>query len=200
MTVATWIRVGRRLFAIVGLAALGYCAVVWMGARLYQSQEMRRFTRKAHIGALPAAPHQAPPRALLVPPDGALVGKLEIPRIRLSVIVVEGVDDRDLEHAVGHIPGTALPGESGNIGLAGHRDTFFRALRAIRSNDSITLSTLKKSYRYRVISTKVVPPDDVQVLYPAGRDTLTLVTCFPFDYIGPAPRRFIVRAERLPGA
>jgi sortase A len=115
-------------------------------------------------------------------------------------MVVEGVDDGDLKHAVGHIPGTALPGEDGNVGIAGHRDTFFRPLRSIRRKDTITLSTLQGTYRYRVISTKVVDPDDVEVLYPDGRDTLTLVTCFPFDYVGSAPRRFIVRAERSRGA
>ena len=82
----------------------------------------------------------------------------------------------------------------------GHRDTFFRSLRAIRLNDTIMLSTLTKAYRYSVVSTKVVSPDDVQVLCSTGRDTLTLVTCFPCDYIGSAPSRFIVRADRLPGA
>lgn len=198
MTFRTSIRVARWLFTGLGLAALGYCAAVWIGAKLYQSQEARRFTREAHVRAIPVTPREAP--SAIVPPDGDLVGKLEIPRIGVSVMVVEGVDNRDLKHAVGHIPGTALPGENGNIGLAGHRDTFFRPLRAIHSNDIIMLSTPRRSYRYRVVSTKIVSPDDVQVLYPAVHDTLTLVTCFPFDYVGSAPRRFIVRADSLPGS
>jgi sortase A len=114
-------------------------------------------------------------------------------------MVVEGVDDNDLKRAVGHIPGTALPGESGNVGIAGHRDTFFRPLRSIQLDDTITVSTLQGSSRYRVVSTNVVRPEDIQVLYPTGRATLTLVTCFPFDYVGSAPKRFIVRADRAPG-
>ena len=114
-------------------------------------------------------------------------------------MVVEGVDERDLKRAAGHIPGTALPGETGNIGIAAHRDTFFRPLRFIEKSDAITLRTLHGTYRYRVVSTKVVAPDDVQVLYPTGRDTLTLVTCFPFYYIGAAPHRFIVTARRVSG-
>jgi len=208
MSARTWIRAARYGLTIAGLAALGYCAAVWIGAKLYQDREARRFALEAgaRLEAIPAARHQPRPAQLsqvspspVIPPDGGLVGKLEIPRIGLSVMVVEGVDSADLKRAVGHIPGTALPGESGNIGLAGHRDTFFRPLRSIHRNDSIMLRTLQGSYRYRVVSTKVVPPGDVQVLYPTGRDTLTLVTCFPFDYVGPAPRRFIVRANRLPG-
>ena len=140
-----------------------------------------------------------PIAAAASPGKGGIVGRLEIPRIGLSVMVVEGVEDGDLKHAAGHIPGTALPGEPGNVGIAGHRDTFFRPLRSIRPNDTITLSTLQGAYRYRVVSTKVVRPEDIQVLYPTGRDTLTLVTCFPFDYVGSAPKRFIVQAHRLAG-
>jgi sortase A len=131
------------------------------------------------------------------PENGGVVGRLEIPRIGVSVMVVEGADDNDLKRAVGHIPGTALPGEPGNVGIAGHRDTFFRPLRSIQRDDTITLRTLQGAYRYRVVSTNVVRPEDIEVLYPTGRDCLTLVTCFPFDYVGSAPKRFIVRAERM---
>jgi sortase A len=114
-------------------------------------------------------------------------------------MVVEGADPGDLKHAVGHITGTSLPGEPGNVGIAGHRDTFFRLLRFTQRGDKIALRTLRGTYRYRVISTTLVQPADVQVLNPIGRDTLTLVTCYPFYYVGPAPERFIVRAERLIG-
>jgi sortase A len=86
------------------------------------------------------------------------VGRLEIPRIGVSVMVVEGVDDSDLKRAVGHIPGTALPRDSGNVGLAGHRDSFFRPLRSIQRDDTIRVSTLQGEYRYRVVSTSVVGP------------------------------------------
>jgi sortase A len=132
------------------------------------------------------------------PANHGVVGRLEIPRLGVSVMVVEGVDDSDLKRAVGHIPGTALPGESGNVGIAGHRDTFFRPLRSIQRDDTITVSSLQGAYRYRVVSTNVVSPKDVQVLDPTGRASLTLVTCFPFEYVGSAPKRFIVHAERGP--
>lgn len=193
MSARSRIRFAQYAFALTGLLALGYCAATWIGVKLYQNREARRFRQEA-------ARHAAPPRsaAHAVPKDGAVLARIEIPRVGLAVMIVEGVKDGDLRRAVGHIPGTSLPGEPGNIGIAGHRDTFFRPLRLIRRDDRITLSTLKKAYLYRVVSTRVVGPDDVQVLYPTRRDILTLVTCFPFDYVGAAPKRFIVRAERLP--
>jgi sortase A len=112
-------------------------------------------------------------------------------------MVVEGTDEGDLKRAVGHIRGTALTWDTGNVGLAGHRDTFFRPLRSIQRDDRITITTLRGAYRYRVLSTSIVGPDDTQVLYATGHDSLTLVTCFPFEYVGPAPNRFVVRAERV---
>lgn len=131
--------------------------------------------------------------------ESSLVGRLEIPRLGLSAIVTEGIDDRNLRRALGHIPGTALPGEDGNVGIAGHRDTFFRKLQAIRRDDTITLTTVHGSYRYIVKSILVVDPDYTSVLRSsAGRD-LTLVTCFPFRYVGSAPRRFVVQAEESDG-
>jgi sortase A len=95
---------------------------------------------------------------------------------------------------VGHIPGTALPGEDGNIVLAAHRDTFFRPLRNIQKGDEIALTTWNGAFRYRVESIQVVGPDDVGVLQPTSLPTLTLVTCYPFYFVGSAPKRFIVRA------
>jgi sortase A len=102
-----------------------------------------------------------------------------------------------MRRAVGHIPGTALPGERGNVGISGHRDTFFRPLRNIQRNDIIILTTLVSEYRYRVVSTRIVSPNDVAVLDQNGSETLTLVTCYPFYFVGSAPNRFIVRAERV---
>ena len=100
-------------------------------------------------------------------------------------------------HAAGHIPGTAFPDEPGNVGIAGHRDTFFRKLSQIHRDDLITLTTPVGSYRYSVEWTRVVAPADVAVLGPSQSAVLTLVTCYPFTYVGPAPQRFIVRARRL---
>jgi sortase A len=185
------LRLAEYIFAALGILALGYCAATYFRARLFQSTETRKLEKVEK--ALPRKEVIAPAPT---PREGAVLGRLTIPRLGLSVIVVEGVEARDLEKAAGHIPGTALPGETGNVGIAAHRDTFFRPLRAIRPNDSITLSTVAGSYRYRVVSTEVVSPSDIHVLDPTAQDALTLVTCFPFNYIGAAQRRFIVRADR----
>jgi sortase A len=126
-----------------------------------------------------------------------LVGRLEIQRLGLSVMVMEGDDHRTLRRAVGHIPGTAIPGQKGNIALTGHRDTFFRPLRNIRLDDIVTLTTLEGEYRYRVLATLVVSPDNVSVLDPGRNEILTLITCYPFYFVGAAPNRFIVRTERI---
>jgi sortase A len=131
------------------------------------------------------------------PAKRAVIGRLEIPRLQLAVMVREGADEGTLSRAVGHIPGTALPGNVGNVGLAGHRDTFFRALRNIRADDTITLETTDGTYRYLVKSTKIVTPRDISVLNASGGETLTLVTCYPFYYVGSAPKRFIVRAALM---
>ena len=130
---------------------------------------------------------------------GGLMGRMEIPRLGISVAVAEGTQGATLRRAAGHIPGTAMPGRSGNIGIAGHRDTLFRPLRNIRQDDVIMLTTLQGEYRYRVVSTKIVSPSDVAVLNPDGHEILTLVTCHPFYLVGPSPNRFIVRAERVTG-
>jgi sortase A len=119
-------------------------------------------------------------------------------QLDVSVMVIEGVTDADLKKVAGHIPGTALPGSPGNVGIAAHRDSFFRPLRRIRANDLLRLTTKQGAYRYQVVSTKVVSPSAVDVHYPTPNDMLTLVTCYPFDFIGPAPKRFIVSARRLP--
>jgi sortase A len=126
-----------------------------------------------------------------------MIGRIEIPRLGVSAVVKAGSDARTLRLAVGHIPGTALPGEQGNVGLAGHRDTFFRRLRDIRPDDRIRVVTPEGTFVYKVARTDIVMPTDVWVLDPTDRSVLTLVTCYPFSYIGSAPQRFIVRAELL---
>jgi sortase A len=135
-----------------------------------------------------------PPAPIAV---GALIGRIEIPRLSLSSIVLQGDSDQVLRKGVGHIPSTSLPGGSGNVAIAGHRDTFFRALKDIRREDDITLTTTTGTYRYRVDSVQVVRPDDVQVLAPSDRASLTLVTCYPFYFVGSAPKRYVVRAEQI---
>lgn len=134
--------------------------------------------------------------AASIQPDG-LIGRLEIPRLGVSAIVAEGQEEATLRRAVGHIPGTALPGEGGNVGLAGHRDTFFRPLRHVRTGDHVRLTTIEGAFDYVVESVRVVDPDRLDVLArPARGEALTLVTCYPFEFVGRAPRRYVVRAQR----
>jgi sortase A len=125
------------------------------------------------------------------------IARLQIPSVGINTLVLEGDDGHALRLGAGHIPGTALPGEEGNVGIAGHRDTFFRPLRKIEQNDSITLETQDAVYTYRVDAIEVVDPSLVALLQPTPNNTLTLVTCYPFYFVGAAPERFIVRAHRL---
>jgi LPXTG-site transpeptidase (sortase) family protein len=121
--------------------------------------------------------------------EGDLFGRLEIPRLNLSVMVMEGYKDKTLRLGAGHIPGTPLA-------IAGHRDSFFRSLKDIKMYDTIRLTTPEETTEYRVVSTKIVGPKDVSVLDIQSDDTLILITCYPFRYIGPAPKRFIVEAAK----
>ena len=157
---------------------------------------------EAWLGFTPTAklsiPRVASPR-MQRPPIGenTLIGRITIPRLHLSAIVREGVGQDTLGLAVGHVPGTALPGQSGNVGVAGHRDTLFLGLKGIRANDVIQFETLKGNYLYQVKSTEIVKPRDVGVLSASQYPELTLVTCYPFRFIGPAPDRFIVKAREV---
>jgi sortase A len=135
-------------------------------------------------------------RRALSEPAAPPLAVLRIPKIRLEVPVLRGTDDFTLNRAVGHIDDTALPGMDGNSGIAGHRDGFFRGLKDIGPDDAIELETLRGNDFYRVERTWVVDPEDVSVLDPTPARSLTLVTCYPFYHIGPAPQRFIVRAVR----
>jgi sortase A len=126
-----------------------------------------------------------------VPPP---MGVLDIPSLRLQVPILEGTDDLTLDRAVGHISGTAPPGESGNIGIAGHRDGFFRLLKDIHVGDTIDLHSQLSDSHYVVDEIVIVPPTDVSVLEPRAKSSLTLVTCYPFYFVGSAPLRYIVHA------
>jgi sortase A len=204
MQIRSFSRVAEYALAFVGVLALGYWSVVFLSSRVYQVIEGREFSRAVQamavqdpktVGTRPTAKPK-PQRQM----DGAVIGSLAIPRLGLSTIVVEGSGDRELKVAAGHIPGTSFPGQVGNVGIAAHRDTFFRPLRRIRKDDAIVLTTLNGKFDYRVVSTDIVTPDDVQVLFPAESETLTLVTCYPFNFVGSAPERFIVRAQRFPAS
>src|SRR5271157_2961933 len=190
----------RGLFACAVLL-LGYCGFALVDAWIFQrreSRELDRLLRGRHVASqgTPQAESSTAPKSAPAAVDG-LIGRIEIPRLLLSAVVVEGVDKTTLRRAVGHIPGTAMPGQAGNVGLAGHRDTFFRSLKDVKIKDEVQLSTLAGNFNYEVESLRVVEPDNVGVLAPSGHNVLTLVTCYPFYFVGPAPKRWIVRAIQV---
>lgn len=214
------LRRSERISFAVGLTLLGFCAAMLGQSWFFQSYENWAFEQElkgapvSYAGFLadtvsmpsPAPPEAIAPFAANAPGgrsvefepsvDRSIVGRIEIPRIDLKAMIHEGVTQRTLALAVGHIPGTALPGRTGNVGIAGHRDTFFRGLRSVQPGDAIILTTLEGSYEYRVESAEVVAPGDTRVLADSTQPELTLVTCYPFYYVGPAPERFIVHAKR----
>jgi len=158
---------------------------VWPGWHEYQIPDMT-FWSPHRIGAYKAAAHISAPLPL---------GVLRIAGIHLEVPVLEGTDEFTLNRAVGHIEGTPEPGLGGNVGIAGHRDGFFRVLKDIHQGDPIQLITTKQDVRYIVDELLIVSPQDVSVLQPRSKDSLTLVTCYPFYFVGSAPQRFIVHAS-----
>jgi sortase A len=211
------------VFWCLAALALGAYAYVYLDRSVYQSYREWAFDRELEgkaapvmgfvlhsIGAgeekQPAPPadrfeefaRKAEPTRPQLEPD-ALIGRIEVPRLGIRAIIVQGTTNRALRRAVGHIEGTALPGESGNVGIAGHRDTFFRGLRQIRKDDVVLVRTLDATYSYSVDSIQVVDPEDTWVLKASGSPGLTLVTCYPFDYIGSAPRRYVVHARQTGG-
>jgi LPXTG-site transpeptidase (sortase) family protein len=212
----SFLRWSGYFFAVVGVIALGYVCFVLAYTKLYQVYLSRRFEQALQnarpsggsVEGLPSTPLPAATaeanraRAESLGIDGLAgspLGRIEISSIGLVAMVMEGTDGKTLRGAVGHIHGTALPGQPGNVAIAGHRDTFFRGLRNIHKGDEITLTTLDGSYRYRVDFTEVVEPTATEVLKGSTDPILTLVTCYPFYFVGPAPKRFIVRAHRISG-
>jgi sortase A len=176
------------MFLTSGMAGLTYAGYIYADAYSYQAREQTAF----ELAQVKSVSEQRRPAI-----NGEIMGEMEVARLGLKAIVVQGDSPAILRRAVGHVPGTPLPGESGNVALAGHRDTFFRPLRDIRKGDAITFKTLTGKLRYQVESTEIVSPSDTSVLQSLGGRTLTLITCFPFYYIGPAANRFIVRARQV---
>ncbi len=177
-------------------------AAVCLGAYALAALDQARLSGR--LTALAGARHERPRPPVTIARttraealvDG-LVGRLEIPRLGLDAMVLEGASDGALLRGVGHIPHTAFPGERGNAGLAAHRDTFFRGLRGIALGDRIRVRTLDGLFEYRVDRVRILPPDRDDVLAPSRRPRLTLVTCYPFHWIGPAPMRFVVDAHAV---
>jgi LPXTG-site transpeptidase (sortase) family protein len=165
----------------LGLVALAYAGFVLFIALWSQHEGTRELQR--HRGAAPI--------------PGGVFGVMEVPRLGLSVVVFEGSGDDVLGRGAGHVLESATLAAIGNVVLAGHRDTFFRPLRNIRVGDVIKVRTVSAERTYVVESTRVVTPSDIGVLDPTPEPVLTLVTCYPFRYVGPAPDRFIVRAHSV---
>jgi len=180
----------QRLLVVIGIALCGWAGYVWI-ANAWHRHETREAFRESRGADIPLADtfdrrHFA--------------GMLEIPRIGLSEAFAEGDDDGTLRTAIGHLPDTPLPWHTGNAAFAGHRDQHFRALRNIRIGDEIRLATPRGVFTYTVTDTFIVTPQDLWVLAPTNGRELTLITCYPFNFVGHAPKRFVVKAETATGS
>jgi sortase A len=180
------------LFVIGGGAALGWCAAILADAYIAQRQARQQLESMPRVTIVSLA---LAPATRRVVKTGTPLGELSIPRLGVSAAVLQGSDEGTLRVALGHIESTSLPGESGNVAIAGHRDSFFRPLRHVQIGDDILLDTPTARVHYRVSSFRVVNPSEVSVIDPTSDAVLTLVTCFPFYFVGSAPDRFIVRAN-----
>lgn len=184
-----------------GLACLIVYGVVTVRTWQYQRVAKSQVQEMVSADRPPAATE--PPKTVVKPPDvvkppqpGEIIGRVDIPRIKLSAAVAEGDDEKTLGKAVGHLPDTPMPWHRrGNVAFAAHRDGLFRPLEKIRLNDDVRVVTAQGEYHYRVKKTHIVDPDDVWVIAPTDTPTITLITCYPFSFVGNAPRRFIVQAE-----
>jgi sortase A len=209
------LRFAHRLFLWLGVAAMVYASGMAAYAVVYQRYQSWKFERaltatarnldRARVSAIArnlkldaAAPKVI--KAAVVEEaaglrEGEIVGKLEVPRIGISVMVLQGIENDTLIVGAGHVPGTPLPGSDANVVIAAHRDTFFRKLKRIMVGDSIQFATVRGTYEYVVDSTEIVDPEDTQVMESRARPELTLITCYPFYFVGTAPKRFIVHAQ-----
>lgn len=186
---------------VAGSSALGYCVFVTIEARHYQAWAREQLEKPSSYLEALAAPsnrkelstHAPLPRSRRI----AFVGRVDVPRIHLSAMIAEGATSPVLDLAVGHVPGTVLPGQAGNMVLAAHRDTFFRRLGELEPGDVVRIIVSRAEYRYRITFTDIVNPDETWVLQSTSGQALTLITCYPFHFVGAAPKRFVVRARRL---
>jgi sortase A len=206
----------RKLFGraaantLILIGSVGVLVWAWamLDTALYQHVQKVQLERRLPQSERPAATEM--PRAAPEVPavsewvprewfrrDPLVIGEIEIPRLEMSVIVREGMDDTTLRKAAGHVPATALPGESGNFVVLGHRDTLFRPLRGLEKGDTVRVRTVGGSFNYWIDTIEVVPPEGVDLRTKDAQE-ITLVTCFPFDYLGPAPRRFVAHGHLQP--
>jgi len=204
------LRWAQGLFLVGGLLAAGYCGLALLDSSLFEYYHARSFemalSQRTPQTPSPRSADSAASRSVgegmtpIAARDKFPLGKIEIGRLGIEALILEGTNERSLRRAIGHLSGTSLPGEKGNVVLAGHRDTFLRSLRKIQKGDEIGITTLAGLYQYRVDDIKIVGPNDTYVIAPSDDSILTIVTCYPFYFVGPAPKRFIVRARLAPPA
>jgi sortase A len=200
-----WLVWAERLLILIGLAALSWCAFVIGDALVAQRWAREIFEAQSREERVPAAPASSSRHGAKIPSAGSDVpmtalmplAELSIPRLHLAAMVLQGTDARTLRVGVGHVERSPLPGERGNVVIAGHRDTFFWPLRNVQVGDEIRLTTRGGPVVYRVSTLRVVQPTDLAALAATPDDILTLITCYPFWVIGPAQDRLIVRATRV---
>jgi sortase A len=204
------LRWAADLLMLVGIASILLFAWSLLDGTFYQYTQKRQFNAEVAGGvpgiakpiAVPEIRPQPQSRFQLMPTppkgrgtDPLLIGELDVPRLGLSVMVRDGMDAETLRRAVGHVPSTALPGQMGNFVVIAHRDTFFRPLRELEKGDTVQIVTTRGRFSYTVESLEVVEPEGIRLTAPKTEAIATLITCFPFNYVGPAPRRFVARAR-----
>lgn len=186
----------ERALLLIGTLALVLWGATALDAARFQSEAGRRLDALlARVSPFDGSATAERTRAEVG--ASGIVGRIRIPSARIAAVVAEGLEARTLMRAVGHVAGSAFPGEHGNVALAGHRDQHFRGLGRVRQGDTIHVETPDGAFRYRVDRTLVVPPSRVDLIAPTRTPSLTLVTCYPFEALGNAPARFVVRARQL---
>jgi LPXTG-site transpeptidase (sortase) family protein len=183
----------RRVLMALGIAAVAYAGGAVAYGDVAQRYASWKFVQETRTPAAVERTAAAVDSRADVH-EGDRVGRLEIPRLGLSVMVFQGIEERALVAGAGHVPGTPPPGGDGNVVIAAHRDTFFRKLSGILAGDHVRVVTVRGTYEYVVESSETVDPEDTQVMESRDRNELTLITCYPFYFVGSAPRRFIVHA------
>jgi len=178
--------IGTLMILLAATAVVEGWFYQWLGHGQFTAALLSE--KRVHAAGKPsAAVNRRPAR-------GTLIAKLQVPRLNMSVVVLEGSDDGTLKKGPGHIEETALPGELGNVGIAGHRDTHFRPLRNIQIGDKVIVTTTTSAIHYFIDTIDIITPTDMEILDPTSGPTLTLVTCYPFEFIGNAPMRYVIRA------
>jgi len=185
-----------NLLGAGGFACLGWCAFVLIDAATfdwYGAHRLEMAVQRSVAGRIAGAARSEARQS-------GIIGRIELPRSGVSAIMAEGIMEATLQHAVGHMRGTAFPGERGNVVIAGHRETHFRGLRKVREGDRAVVTTPDGVFEYFVETIDIVKPDDLRLIQETEGPVLTLITCYPFGYVGRAPERFVVRARPVPSA